>query len=76
LGGSGLPPEIMRNHNVDVMVCSGLGPRAIRMFEQFGIEVYVGAYGTVREAIQAWQSGKLQQATDETACKMHKQKVT
>lgn len=72
MGGSGLPPEMMRNRNVNVVICSNLGPRAIHMLEKFGIEVYVGAFGTVREAIQAWQSGKLQQATNETACRTHK----
>jgi len=72
MGGSGYPPEIMREHGVDVMLCSGIGPRAIKMFEQFGIEVYVGATGTVREAIEAWKAGKLQEATDKNACKMHR----
>ena len=72
MGGSGYPPEIMANEGVDLMLCSGLGPRAIKMFEQFGIEVYVGAYGTVKEAIQAWQAGRLQVATDANACKMHR----
>jgi len=72
MGGRELPPEIMKNHGVKVMICSGLGPRAIKMFEQFGIEVYVGAYGTVRDAIQAWQTGILQQATNENVCKMHR----
>ncbi len=72
MGGSGYPPEILREHGVDVMLCSGIGPRAIKMFEQFGIEVYVGATGTAREAIEAWKAGKLQEATDENACKMHR----
>ncbi|MEM3486003.1 MAG: NifB/NifX family molybdenum-iron cluster-binding protein [Nitrososphaerales archaeon] len=72
MGGTGHPPQILANAGVDVMLCSGLGPRAIHMFEQFGIEVYVGVYGTVREAIQAWQAGKLQVATDENACRMHR----
>lgn len=72
MGGSGYPPEIMANAGVEVMLCCGLGPRAIQMFEQYGIEVYVGAYGTVENTIQEWQAGKLQVATDENACKMHR----
>ena len=75
MGGSRLPPELMLEYGVDVMICSSLGPRAIRMFEQFGIEVYVGASGKVREAVQAWQAGKLQQATDENACRMHRHHI-
>lgn len=72
MGGSGYPPEIMAKAGVEVMLCSGLGPRAIHMFEGFGIEVYVGAYGTVRDTLRAWQAGKLQMATDENACRMHR----
>jgi predicted Fe-Mo cluster-binding NifX family protein len=71
-GGSSYPPQILYEANVDVMLCSGLGPKAIRMFEELGIEVYVGAHGKVRETIQAWQADKLQVATDENACKMHR----
>jgi len=72
MGGTGLPSQMIADADVDVVLCSGLGSGAITMFEQSGIEVYVGAQGTVREAIQAWQSGRLQMATDENACKMHR----
>jgi predicted Fe-Mo cluster-binding NifX family protein len=71
MGGVGYPPELMHAHKVDIMLCSGLGPRAIQMFEQFGIRVYVGAMGTVKTTIDAWKNGTLQEATDETACKEH-----
>lgn len=72
MGGTGLPPELIARKGASVMLCSGLGPRAIQMFEQFGIEVFVGASGTVKDAISDWKSGKLQVATDETACKEHR----
>ena len=39
MGGVGKPPEIMKKNGVDVMLCSGIGPRAIKMFEQYGIEI-------------------------------------
>ena len=72
MGGTGKPPEIMAKAGVDVMLCSGLGPRAIQMFEEQGVEVFVGASGTVTNAIKAWKAGKLQEATDENACKEHR----
>jgi predicted Fe-Mo cluster-binding NifX family protein len=72
MGGTGKPPELMAAAGVEVMLCSGLGPRAIQMFEQYGIEVYVGASGTVRDAIQAWKTGSLREATDKDACRMHR----
>ena len=71
MGGAGYAPEIMAKANVDVMICSGLGRRAIGMFEGFGIMVYVGAFGAVRDAVQMWKDGRLQAATDENACKQH-----
>jgi predicted Fe-Mo cluster-binding NifX family protein len=71
MGGRGYPPEIMSQAGVDIMICSGLGRRAITMFEQMGIMVYVGASGTVEEAIGSWEQNKLAVATDENACRQH-----
>jgi predicted Fe-Mo cluster-binding NifX family protein len=73
-GGISSPPEMLSTEGVEVMLCSGLGPRAISMFEQSGIEVYVGASGTVRDAVRAFQAGKLREGTDANACKMHRHK--
>ncbi len=72
-GGTGYPTEHLARAEVNVMVCGGLGQRAIQMFEQFGIEVYIGASPTetAEIAIKNYQSGKLQMATDENACKEH-----
>ncbi|MHC1595439.1 MAG: NifB/NifX family molybdenum-iron cluster-binding protein [Candidatus Syntropharchaeales archaeon] len=71
-GGIGLPPEALAKEGVEVMLCGGLGPRAITMFEQAGIDVFVGAGGRVRDAIRAWQEGRLSEATDENACREHR----
>ena len=71
LGGRGLPPEIIRRTGATAMLCSGIGRRAIAMFEEFGIEVYVGATGTVRDTIAMFRSGRLQMATDADACRQH-----
>lgn len=71
MGGQGYPPEIMARAGVNVMLCGGLGRRAIMMFENLGIMVYVGATGTVENAIEMWKERKLPAATDENACKQH-----
>lgn len=71
MGGQGYPTEIIAKLGVDTMLCGGLGRRAIMMFEDFGIMVYVGATGTVRDALQAYNEGKLQAATDKNACSQH-----
>jgi predicted Fe-Mo cluster-binding NifX family protein len=71
MGGQGDPPEIMAREKVNIMVCQGLGRRAISMFEGFGIKVYIGASGTVREAVAAFKQGKLQKASINDACGEH-----
>jgi len=70
-GGTGYPPEIMKKEGVNVMVCRGLGRRAITMFEQMGIEVYIGASGTVKDAVDAFKQGTLQKASEGDACTQH-----
>jgi len=71
-GGVGNTPELVAGAGAEIMLCSGLGPRAISALEQWGIEVYVGAIGTVSEAIRAFQAGRLTEASDANACKMHR----
>lgn len=70
-GGVGLPPELMSQKGVNVMLCGGLGTKAVAMFEQYGIEVYVGAQGTIWDALKAWETGRLQKATMDNACSSH-----
>jgi predicted Fe-Mo cluster-binding NifX family protein len=70
-GGVGLPAEILAKAGINTMLCGGLGSRAISLFEQSGVMVYVGASGTVADAINMWKAGKLQPATSETACQQH-----
>ena len=72
MGGYGKPPEQLSQVGVDVMLCSGLRPRAIHMFEGYGIEVYVGASGSVKDTIELWKENRLAMATDENACREHR----
>ena len=71
MGGQVDPPEIMAREGVNVMICQGLGRRAITMFEEFGIEVYIGASGTVKDAVEAFKQGTLQKASEGDACGQH-----
>jgi predicted Fe-Mo cluster-binding NifX family protein len=71
MGGTLNPPEILKNEGVDIMICSGLGRRAITLFEELGIAVYIGASGTVRDAISSFENGNLQQATITDGCQEH-----
>lgn len=71
MGGLGKPPEHIAKTGAKVLVCSGLGPKAIDMLQSLGVQVFVGASGTVKDAVQMWRDGKLQSASHEVACKEH-----
>jgi len=71
MGGVGLPAEILARKGINTMLCGGLGSRAVSLFEMSGVMVYIGARGTVRDAINAWKAGQLRAATNENACAEH-----
>ena len=71
MGGVGYPPEIMLREGVNILVCRGLGRRAISMFDETGIDVYIGASGSVKDAISAFKQGRLQKAGIGDACGQH-----
>ena len=66
-GGSKTPAEIISNSGIDVLICGGLGPKAVSMLQNSGIEVYSGASGKVEDILKSWQTGKLNLA-DENSC--------
>ena len=55
----GQVPGFIKEQGADVMISSGMGRRAIRFFEDFGIEAVTGAGGTVRETLDRYLDGKL-----------------
>lgn len=71
MGGWGNPPDILAKEGVQIMVCRGLGRRAISLFQELGIDVFIGANGTVREAVQAFNEGTLKKAGSTDACEQH-----
>jgi predicted Fe-Mo cluster-binding NifX family protein len=71
MGGQGYPPDLLAREDVKVMLCQGLGRRAIAMFAEAGIEVFIGASGTIKNAIGMWKSGSLHKATEGDACQQH-----
>jgi len=71
IDGQGYPPEILAKEEVDVMLCGAIGSRAIRMFEDLGIMVYVSAHGLIKDSIDMWKNNKFFAVTDKNACKQH-----
>jgi predicted Fe-Mo cluster-binding NifX family protein len=59
MGGKEIPPELLKDAGVDVILCSGVGQKIVDLLEKNGIEIFVGADETVKEAITSWKAGKL-----------------
>ncbi len=72
MGGTGLPPELMKKHGADILLCRDLGPRAINLCKELGIKVYVSQADTVKEIFQLWHDNKLKPAGAADACAQHK----
>ncbi|UCF71926.1 MAG: NifB/NifX family molybdenum-iron cluster-binding protein [Deltaproteobacteria bacterium] len=55
----GMVPQFINKRGVDVMIAGGMGPRAIDMFTNLGIEVVTGAIGNVGNVLQAYLRGEI-----------------
>jgi len=68
MGGSGLPPELMKAHDADVLLCKALGLRALKLCESLGIKVYTSDVSSIKQLFSLWKQGKL---TSADACEEH-----
>jgi predicted Fe-Mo cluster-binding NifX family protein len=71
-GGEGQPPELMKRHGASVLLCRGLGPRALDMCGQLGIQVYVCEAETVKEIFALWKAGRIGKAGPGDVCEEHR----
>jgi predicted Fe-Mo cluster-binding NifX family protein len=72
MGGSGLPTDMLKDQGVHIMIVGGLGPKAIQAFAEQCVEVFVGATGTVKDAIEDWREQLLTKASSDNACHEHR----
>lgn len=72
MGGTGLPPELMKKHGANVLLCRDLGPRALDLCGEFGIEVYVCQAETVKEIFNLWKDKRLKKAGVNDVCEEHR----
>jgi len=64
----GVVPQFIRSQNAHVMIAGGMGPTAIDLFNQFGIDVATGARGKVKDVVEAYLRGEIQEVA---ACEHH-----
>jgi predicted Fe-Mo cluster-binding NifX family protein len=74
-GGSKEPPQLLHDAGIETLICYDLGRRAVSMFQELGIEVHIGAEGTVEEAIDAFKRGYLGKPEADYNCEGHKENV-
>ena len=55
----GFLPKFLAEKGVQKIICCGIGPRAVQLFESLGIEVIAGVEGNIEEAIREFIEGKL-----------------
>ena len=70
--GEGLPPELIKEHGADVLLCKDIGPKALVLCKELGIEVYIGQAETVKEMFGMWENNKVKKADVEDFHKKHK----
>ena len=65
-------PEYIHRKGGEVLIARGMGGRAKIFFKNFGIKTITGAQGTLKEIIDAFISGSLQNIDYEPDEKFHK----
>jgi len=55
----GAVPDFINKQHANVLIAGGMGPKAVQMFESFGIEVATGVGGQVENVLQAYLDGKI-----------------
>jgi predicted Fe-Mo cluster-binding NifX family protein len=55
----GQVPAFIQSHNADVMLSGGMRNKAIRLFQQHGIETATCVNGTVRTTLKSYLAGEL-----------------
>ena len=55
----GLLPRLLKEHGAQVVVCGGMGPRAVDLLAKSGVGVFMGVSGTLDVVVGAIINGEL-----------------
>ncbi|AAB85666.1 conserved protein [Methanothermobacter thermautotrophicus str. Delta H] len=63
-GGRLTPAEIVVNSDADLLICTNMGSKAINLLRTHGVDVLMGARGTVAETLNLLKKGELREDAD------------
>ena len=67
MGGAGIQAaQAVIDKGVGAVLTGHVGPNAFQVLNQAGVEVFTGALGTVRQAVEQYKNGQLVQTGDAT----------
>lgn len=64
VGGTGSPHDVLTRLQPKAIVVYGMGPRGIMAFQNAGIKVLKAVGTTVKEVVDAYTQGKLEELTE------------
>ncbi len=59
--GHSLLVEFLKNNDIKVLICGGIGQGAVNALTEVGIELYSGNEGNANEIVKSYIEGKLEQ---------------
>jgi len=62
------PLGALANMAIDIIVCGGMGARAVMKLNEGGIKAFKVSGGTVADLLKRYKHGDLQEITPEAAC--------
>jgi predicted Fe-Mo cluster-binding NifX family protein len=67
-GGQISTPVLLSKNHIDILICRGLGRRAIARFADLGINIFITQFQIVKQALDAYKKNELTPATDADGC--------
>ncbi len=66
-----LPTNVLKAQNIDMVIGTGMGMRAMQKLNEIGIKIFMASGGTVEKSIALFEKSELQKMDSEKACKNH-----
>jgi predicted Fe-Mo cluster-binding NifX family protein len=69
--GTCMPLAALANEKVDIVVCRGMGARAVQILNERNIRAYAADGATVAEMVSSYQKGLCQELNSGNSCQNH-----